>query len=185
MLKPKEAFLEPDVAPNCAPGPNLDELYAAAAALALHDGVPDDVSGYFDVAVMLWFYGYLYRPFIGIAVLEAYMAVEMALNARFPGTGRMTIGPLLRHAIKEGVVRDENYRNMAARQRKEQQLGMQVALRAPARRQPYSRALAEAIPKLRNNRAHPTFQMILPAGMAWVELVVAQETINQLWPLPE
>jgi hypothetical protein len=184
-VKPREEFLKPDPRwGDSLDGAALDGLYEYAGRLLLHGGVPEIVRSYFNSTVMLWLYGYLYYPFFATAANQSFLAVELALKRRFPELKDQTLQPLLEHAVKAGALSDDKYPSLPARRESARQLAMAAGY-PPPEPEPYVPILAKTMPRIRNRWAHPKLHAIVTPGMAFDDLVLAQETINQLWPRPE
>jgi hypothetical protein len=116
-IKSKEQYFEPDPTGKLFPLLSLDVQYEMVLQYCqIHGDVPEDVRSYFNVAVTLYLYGWLYYPFYTLASERSFFAVEMALRKRLPpkklnkkGRDPRNLVDLLTEA-KDGLMRDEGFR---------------------------------------------------------------------------
>jgi len=165
----------------------LEDSYRVAEYFQLHDGVPAEIRSYMDSVRTLFIYGWFYYPFYTFAGFLGTTAVEMALRVRFPKPGRDFRGlkKLFRQAVKERLVRDENF---ASREHaRTWEAAILAAMReggsayeSPPER-PYAEVVEERLRRVRNEFAHPEAQWIMVPGQAISVLVLCAEVINQLW----
>jgi hypothetical protein len=199
-VKPREQFFEPD--PRCASSVvidrnvgeirdgTLDDHYADLGGLDLNPEVPEQVAGYINLVKTLYLYGWLYYPFFATCQCLSGMAIEMALRTRLPSRsgkrdGR-TLKKLLLTANDKGLLRDDGFPSLARKralarevdERFEKVSGLKVVYQGT----PYVEILAELVPKIRNQFAHPHANWILTPGMALDSILLAVEIANQLWP---
>jgi hypothetical protein len=196
-IKDKGRFLEPDPRRDFFGGLTLEMLYdLVESTCRLHEGIPEEIQSYFNTILMLYLYGWLYYPFYTLASELSAFAVEMALRKKFPaealdkkGRDPRKFPELLRHAKKVGLLHDEGFPSLENRRansaeleaRIDEVLGRECSHFEAV---PFVDTLIETLPWLRNHFAHPKIRSILPPGPALDSLMVASETINQLWPVP-
>ena len=194
-IKNKELFFERDPTNGFFPLLSLEKHYEIVSQYCgLHEGVPEDIHSYFNAVVTLYLYGWLYYPFYTLASERSFFAVEMALRKRFPpkklnkkGRDPRFLADLLREARDAGLLRDEGFPSLANRRANAAELDQHMAEilgrdPEPQPELPYVDVLIGAFPWLRNRFAHPNMQAIMPPGPALDGLILAAETINQLWP---
>lgn len=196
-IKSQSQFLEADPRHDFFAGLTLPTLYEIVESTSqLHSGVPEEIHSYFNTVLTLYLYGWLYYPFYTLAAELSALAVEMALRQKFPlaapdkkGRDPRKFPDLLRHAKREGLLRDEGFPSLENRRANAAELAAQideVLGRESSHFQaaPFVDTLIETLPWLRNHSAHPKIRSIFPPGPALDSLILAAETISQLWPKP-
>jgi hypothetical protein len=180
-IKPSERFFEPDPRSQSL-GPPLETQYEMVSYFQLHDGGPESVRSYMNMVVSLWSYGWLYYPFYPLAVFHSTIAVELALQERFPGKRGRGLQKLLKAAKDAGLLTDAGFPSLQNRRHTDHAtVGAQVAAHPEP---PYVDVLIATLPNIRNRFAHPQMHTIMPPGMSVDALILAAEIINQLWPAP-
>ena len=96
----------------------LAEEHAHIACYALNPTVPEDIAIHFETAKNLYLYAWLVYRFYPVAEQQARGSVEFALRERQPEFVKKysekrchdpTLRPLLENAIKEGLVKNEDF----------------------------------------------------------------------------
>lgn len=193
-IKSQSRFFEADPRADFFPGLTLSKLYEIVEnTCRLHNGVPEEIHSYFNAVLTLYLYGWLYYPFYTLASEISAFAVEMALRQKFPpsaldkkGRDPRKFPDLLRHAKKTGFLRDEGFPSLENRRANTVELEAQIdeilgRESSHFEATPFVDTLIETLPWLRNHYAHPKIRSILPPGSALDSLILAAETINQLW----
>jgi hypothetical protein len=138
----------------------------------------------------LYLYGWLCYPFFTVCQMMTGMAVEMALRLRMPNTNgkadKRTLHGLLRSAIQQGLIRDDGFPSLPAKEAAAKQeaeaFEQATASKITYQPVPYVEVLAQCLPKLRNEFAHPHAAWIVTPGMALEPIRISVEIVNQLWP---
>lgn len=165
---------------NSRPTSQLD-IYEAASAITLHEGVPEDVRGHFAAALNLLAYSWFCFQFSSTAQFMAYVSVEYALKMRYPSAKKPPpFASLIRRAIDEGLVKDSGFTATRANFPGIGEVHLVPPMFTPADK-PYVEALAELLPGLRNTLAHGVIS-IHNQGPHSVR--ICAEFINQLFPRP-
>jgi hypothetical protein len=185
-VKSKEQFFQPDPRSQSL-GPPLENQYELLHYFGLHDGVPESVRSYMNSVVSLWLYGWLYYPFYPLAIFLSTVAVEMALQERFPEKRGRGLTKLLRAAKESGLLRDDGFQSLKQGRENTAMMDNQIGeiiskAPTPVPEESYVDVLVKNLPKVRNKFAHPEMHTIVPPGMTVDSLIVAAEIINQLWP---
>ncbi|MEW6516816.1 MAG: hypothetical protein AB1439_07935 [candidate division FCPU426 bacterium] len=154
----------------------LIDNYEIMKGLELSEKVSEDIQTAFVVVRTLWLYGWFCYPFYTLATFHAFLCLEMALRRkcqlekyhepdwpkdedRSPGLAR-----LIKAAIKNNWITDAGIRHaQAIRNSPPDELdlieGYQQMAAGPepweSDHQHYCKVLAETIPYLRNESAHP------------------------------
>jgi hypothetical protein len=150
------------------------DLHNAVAAFSLHSGVPEDIAQHFETVKNIYLYSWFIYRFQPVAELESLACLEYALRVRLadeirdgklkekrPGLQR-----LMRYAIDKELVKNEGFARWVRAQDPEWDL---------------LSSLEEALPQIRNDYAHGSYNLT-PTALCIIELV--HEIINQLFALP-
>lgn len=143
--------------------PTLPKLHAALAEITLHEDVPEDVRGQFNVARNMALYTYFHYAMAPEVQMKTYSVIELALKRRFAHMSRRTLAPLLKEANKQGLLSDSGFRHLAG----------------PDPRNTYSKRLEQILPKLRNAAAHGSTDL-MPNCLD--HITICADLINQLFP---
>lgn len=141
---------------------DLERLYRAVASVELHEGVPEDIRGQFNVARNMALYTYYCYDLAPEAQLKTFTVIELALRHRAGNPKGKTLRPLLKLAISEGWIRDSGFRH----------------IENPTAENPYCRSLIDILPDLRNESAHGSTN--LTPGTVWY-LERCADLVNQLY----
>lgn len=189
---------------------SIDDQHEHIASFALHSAVPEEIVLQFEVARNLYLYGWFVYRFSDVAQHHALACLELALRMRLAreiGEGRITsprrkptLGPLLRYAIDQGLVRNEGFErwrnrgeiNAFARVEMEKlreasEKGLKEITWSEADIEitdedmdwDYKNVLAKILPMMRNDAAHGSTNLN-PFGVPGVIQLVS-EIINQLY----
>ena len=169
---------------------SINDHYGDLDGLDLSPNVPEAVVSYVNVIKNLYLYGWLCYPFFTVCQMMTGMAVEMALRLRMPNpTGKRDkrmLHELLRSAIDQGLLRDDGFPSLPEKQAEAKQwdeaFEKATGSKVTNQRMPYVEVLADCLPKLRNEFAHPHAAWIVTPGMALEPIRIAVEIANQLWP---
>ena len=144
---------------------SLPKLHAALADIELHEGVPEDVRGQFNVARNMALYTYFHYALAPEVQMKTYSVIELALKRRFPQMSKRTLSPLLTEAVKHGLLKDSGFRH--------------IPVSDPANG--YSLSLVTVLAELRNSAAHGSTNL---TPDCIVEVGVCADLVNQLFPRP-
>lgn len=140
----------------------LSKRHAVLAAIQLHDGVPSPVVGQFNVARNMALYQHFHYALAPEVQMKTYSVIELALRERFKGSEGKTLAPLLKMALRAGLLRDAGFRH----------------LESPDPENSYSKRLPEILPKLRNLSAHGSTDLT-PDCIGHIEKCA--DLVNQLF----
>ncbi len=145
----------------------LAKRHEVLASIELHDGVPSPVVGQFNVARNMALYQHFHYALAPEVQMKTYSVIELALRTRFniEEDERRTLAPLLRRALRAGLLRDAGFRH----------------LESPDPENSYSKRLPEVLPKLRNFSAHGSTDLT-PDCIGHIEKCA--DLINQLFARP-
>lgn len=166
----------------------LADLHARAAAIELHEGVPEVIQSHFATAKNLLVYAWFYYPFTVTAHFMSMVSIEYALRIRFDAKPANGFKDLVRRAVTEGLVRDEGFSHIApsTTDAKSPQSWLPTVpadvdeLTGEPKR--YVDELTKVLPSLRNLYAHGRHS-VHPYSSLSVQ--IAADFINQLYPIPE
>lgn len=145
---------------------NLELLHRAVAAVELHEGVPEDIQGQFNVARNMALYTYFCYALAPEVQLKTFTVIELALRRRAGEGNRKTLRPLLQQAVSSGWIQDSGFRH----------------LQQPSADNSYCHDLVEALPTLRNGSAHGSTSLT-PDSVWYLERCA--DLINQLFTRPD
>jgi hypothetical protein len=145
--------------------PSLPKLHAALAEIELHDGVPEDVRGQFNVARNMALYTYFHYAMAPEVQMKTYSVIELGLKRRLPHMAKRTLAPLLREAVAQGLLSDSGFRHLPT----------------PDPGNSYSQSLITVLPDLRNSSAHGSTNLNSDC-VGHIEKCA--DLINQLFPPP-
>lgn len=186
-------------------GRTIECHHAAVSALILNDAVPENVRVQLETTKNLFLYAWFVYRFYPVAELHAHTCLELALRARFwndfpPGKHGPGLRRLLKHAVTEGVLKNENFdvwrRTTALRAKNRamyeliermNELGAEeiefdetsIVIKDEDRDHDYLGDLLENVPEIRNHYAHGSSTL---HNQVIGTLRLVQEIINQLWP---
>lgn len=141
---------------------SLPHLHAQLAGIELHDGVPDDVRGQFNVARNMALYYFFHYAMAPEVQMKTFAVIELALKQRFPESVGKSLAWLLKKAVNSGLLKDAGFRH----------------LDDPSPENLYCKSLLETLPALRNESAHGS--TYLAPGCVW-QIERCADLINQLF----
>lgn len=156
----------------------LNDLYASAASITLHDGVPESIRSHFAAATNLLVYAWFYYPFNVTARFISMVSIEFALRVRF-GDSLTPLKRLVKRAVNEGLIKDDGFSHFERASVIGDAVTSEGAPTSNAKR--YVDTLIEVLPRLRNDLAHGA-HMVHPHSTRSVQ--VAADFINQPFPRP-
>ena len=155
----------------------INDFYAIAEKIKLHDKVPEIVRSHFATAQNLLVYSWFFYPFNVTAEFIAYTTLELALKEKFKVQKRTSFRSLVEKAVKEGIVKDEGFSHYQAILKNSKSY-----LTNPSEEVDeiikYTDILIETIPYFRNEYAHGS--NILHNGGAF-NVQLCADFINQLF----
>ena len=163
---------------------DISDIHSRLDQIELNEGVPEAIRDHFLTSKHLVLYSWFVYRFIPIAEFHAIASLEFALKIK-TGKSRWGLKRLLQHAVKEGWVRDNDFRihREKIESRKEHAERLKVMLNIEM--QPgvpkegeYTSILVESLPYLRNVYAHGS-NTIAPQG--YLTLIICAEFINKLF----
>jgi hypothetical protein len=174
----------------------LADLHERINLSKLDAAVPEAVRRQFETAKNLMLYSWFIFEFHTIAELHAYASLEFALRTRFPDAKRkrmrkgrevlepLTLGPLLRMAVKEGVIVAETLPAWERAKSVSEWYQKRYDLPSGAQRTSteWLQLIIEHIPTFRNTLAHGNPQLYLEASFRQLE--TCADLINQLFSSP-
>ncbi len=146
------------------------DLHDAVSSFSLNAEVPEDVAQHFETAKNVYLYSWFIYRFQPVAELQCLVSLKYALRERLAqeiSNGRIRhkmLRGLLEYAIDNGLIRKEGF----ARWAEADDPGWDLLT-----------SLEMALPNIRNDHAHGTFNLG-PTARGIIELVY--EMINQLFP---
>lgn len=149
----------------CGSVPNLEGMHRYLDQETLNNEVPDEIKGQFNVAKNMALYSYFFYALSSEVHLKTYSLIEHALRLRTKPKGRMMLKALLNHALAQGWVSDSGFRH--------------IKNPGPSNEWCKSMVEAEAIPSLRNSKAHGSTMLV---GDCLHHISVCADFINQLFP---
>lgn len=158
----------------------IEDVYGDAAAIQLHEGVPEAVRSHFATALNLLAYSWYFYPFNVTAQLMGYVSVEFALRALYPNKPNAPFKRLVEHAIAEGLIQDSGFSVVQPKSPVPISPELEPTPSEPSATA-YSKVLTETMPYLRNTLAHGT-SLLHNDGVSHVR--TCAEFINQLFPRP-
>ncbi len=168
----------------------LEDLYKAVESLQLPPTVPEEIRSYFNTSCNVFLYGWFAYALYAVAGLHAYTAIELALKSRCESSGYRTqrwgLAKLLKHAISNGWVADQGF--TVVKRAGEQRVNIPekwIKTRQVQEPERYCDVLANALPKLRNELAHPNYEYVACHNDALFTLQIASDLIKQLFPSGE
>jgi hypothetical protein len=173
-FEPLSELFEPDLRNDIWPDVSLADRHAEMVELDLDGSVPEVVRSSFNIARMLYVYGWLYWPFYTLSVHQVLRTLEMALIVRIaredsvPDTRHWhapSLTTMLKRAMKERWVVDAglSYAVKLRERHKEYLAALTEAGDTAdipedswlASDRGYTAILVDALPHLRNEFAHP------------------------------
>lgn len=212
LLRLPERACSPDSRTHVFYKVDLEDQYAMVAGFKLNEAVPNTVAIHFETAKNLYLYAWFVYRFYPVAEQHVLASLEFSLRERlqdFVGAEKKkhprAIDPglkkLLSHAIKSGVIRNENIstRESWARERAKSRYSFQKSqamqsVGINSRVEDESEIVAtqedldydwlgdfqEFIPSIRNSYAHGSWHLYAAPVRHTFEMV--SEIINQLYP---
>jgi len=159
----------------------LEDLYASAASINLHCGVPESIRSHFAGAKNLLVYAWYYYPFNVTARFISMVSIEYALRVRFGASPSTPLKHLVRKAVEEGLIRDEGFSHLDSVNDEGESVAESPARTSIPNRSRYVDRLIDLLPRLRNSLAHGT-HMVHPHSARSVQ--IAADFINQLFVKP-
>lgn len=141
---------------------DIELLHTALANITLHDGVPDNIHGQFNVARNMALYTYYFYALASEVHLKTYTVIEHALRIKANSNKKIMLKQLLAKAIEENWITDKGFRH----------------IENPSLSNKYCKTLTEIMPNLRNNSAHGT-TLLLQECIGNIE--ICADFINQLF----
>lgn len=171
----------------------LADLHERLNLSKLDSTVPEAVRCQFETAKNLILYSWFVFEFHTIGELHAYASLEFALRTRFPNAKQkrirkgkevmepLTLGPLLRLAIKEGVIVAETLPAWERAKFVSEWCQKRYDLPPGVKRTSteWLQQMIENIPHFRNTLAHGTPQLYLENSLRQLE--TCADLINQLF----
>ena len=118
--------------------PDLPKRHAYVASVTMHEGVPEEIRGQFNVARNMALYQYFMYSLAPEVQLKTYTIIEYALRLRNGSSKKMPLAALLEKAVAHGWIQDKGFRHL-------EHAGQENS---------YSRSLPQVLPLLRNEAAH-------------------------------
>jgi hypothetical protein len=143
---------------------SLEYFYKVVKSIQLHEHVPDDVRGQFNVARNLAIYTWFSYSFHQVSELKAFSTLELALRIKF-GKNKVGFKHLLSEAVKSGLIKDRGFRNV-----KDSLKNLDST--------EYAERLPELMPRFRNELAHGSTML---NNSAFFNLQICADFINQLF----
>lgn len=156
----------------------LEDIYQRAAAIHLHDGVPEVIRSHFASAQNLVAYSWFYYPFNVTAQLLGYVSVEAALKIKY-ADDKQSFRTMVQRAVRERLVQDEGFSHIRARDERAATLEGEWLRQLQWQLQPYVEVLAESMPRLRNALAHGAHAVHMNGA---THVRICAEFINQIFP---
>jgi len=140
----------------------IADAYSEAAELELTLEAPEQIREVFDTARHLLIYSWFAHRLLPVAEMQAVAALELALRVRLgdDGAGRRkrTLRPLLREALRRGLIDADRLRSFRTRAEQRTRFAdrpdLVAALKLDQTANEFVRALCDSIPDLRNLLAH-------------------------------
>lgn len=145
--------------------PNLELHPKIISAIALHDTVPEEIRGQFNVARNMALHQYFFYALAPEIQLKTYTIIEFALRLKANSARKLMLGALLEKAAKNGWIVDAGFRH----------------IQNPLPENPYCTGLIKILPTLRNEAAHGSSNLT-PDNIGHLEKCA--DLVNQLFPLP-
>ena len=167
----------------------IEEHYRSIRIVEVTDRAPEHVREHFQTAQHLMLYSWYVYPFGVVGEMHAYASLEYALRLRLGYDGDRPPGlrSLLNEAVAKGLLTDQGFVSYSEDGNWPVVTGnslmdANLALNAPGGLgRSRVEALADIIPKLRNDFAHGSMNLWPPNIMV---LRVVAEAINQLYSAP-
>lgn len=189
----------------------LADHHEEISSYVLHAGVPEDIAIQFETARNLYLYSWFVYRFYPVAEHQSLACLEFALRERLKDEirkgeikgKRPSLHPLLKHAVDHGLVKNEGFatwRNRGVinsqhrvemeriREAVEKNLTEITWDESDIEITPedldcdYVKMLSVMLPKLRNEHAHGSTELLNWAALQSIQIVC--EIINQLFALP-
>lgn len=160
-----ENWLTPDV-PIIFPGITPELWIPEVLKPQLRAEIPEQIRALFEGARAMFIYGYLFYPLLTLAGQQCHRVTEAAVTAKCQALGL----PQKTLATRKKRPRDYRFSENIDRL-----IANGVIHQKDERRW-------EATRNLRNMGSHPSYQEIIPPGMALGVLISTAELINSLFP---
>jgi hypothetical protein len=141
---------------------DLELLHKAVSSIILHEGVPKEIQGQFNVARNMALYQYFHYALAPEVQLKTYTIIEFSLRLKANSTKRLMLSELLGMAVKESWITDAGFRH----------------IKNPQPGNHYCKQLKEVLPRLRNGAAHGSSNLT-PEIVG--HLAICADLINQLF----
>lgn len=141
---------------------SLPKLHAALKEIELHEGVPEEIRGQFNVARNMALYTYFHYAMAPEVQMKTYSVIELALKQRLPSQARRGLATLLQAAVATGLLQDSGFRHIAE----------------PDPTNVYCKQLVKVLPALRNSAAHGSTNLT-PDCVGHIEKCA--DLVNQLF----
>ncbi|MDO9365717.1 MAG: hypothetical protein Q7T58_05170 [Methylotenera sp.] len=140
----------------------LELLHKAVSSITLHEGVPEEIQGQFNVARNMALYQYFHYALAPEIQLKTYTIIEFALRLRANSTKRLMLSALVEMAVKKSWITDAGFRH----------------IKNPQPDNLYCKQLKEVLPRLRNGAAHGSSNLT-PESVG--HLAICADLVNQLF----
>jgi hypothetical protein len=142
--------------------PILEKVHKAISEIQLSDQVPVEIVGQFNVARNMALYCYFFYALAPEVHLKTFTVIELALKTRIRSEKPKTLAPLLKEAIKRGLISDAGFRHISN----------------PDPSNSYCKSLLEILPMLRNSSAHGSTNLM---PEFFDHLYICADFVNQLF----
>ncbi len=203
------SFVRYDTALKAMRPLSLEDHHSAMSELALHSGVPENVSIQFETAKNLFLYAWFVYRFFAVAEHHSLACLEFAMRERFGNAlpkkylgrgGRPTLKPYLRYARDSGYIKNEGFARwheraaLRARYRYEYEKSQEmeakglksillddseVVVKDEDRNWGYIDILVDTLPATRNMYAHGSGSI---HNQVRGTLEIVSEIVNQIFP---
>jgi hypothetical protein len=190
---PFEQLIQPDPRILMFVGPiTTDSLQELFQGWEIGPRVPEDVKKQFDVARMLFIYGYFVYEFFTLAGFLCVLAVESALMHRFEEYYQRRIRLTKKDQATEAARYEGVYtllrRGWRVPDDPEFRGGFKSLLLWAGRKglieSSEAELFAKTLPGIRSDRAHPSFQSISTIGMEHGLIARTVDLVNELFRAP-
>ncbi len=143
--------------------PCLEKMYQFLSHETLTPNVPNSIKSQFNTIKNMALYSFYYYALSSEVQLKSYAIIEHALRIKIRPKKPMTLKSLINHAITQGWISDQGFRN--------------VGKACPENT--WCKSMAQLIPSLRNLQTHETS---LLTGDCLKTISICADFLNQLFP---